>query len=173
MTGHFQLGTFRKTHGYAGGLVLPINFKPPTQFHALDVLFLEVAGQALPYFIEQIKTLNDTDLLVQIEGIIDSHAAQAFVGQMVYLPVAMLPNDESLAMQDHDLIGFQVQDPSLEDSLVVIDVLERRMQPLLCLGHTDKEPHIFIPYVDAFIDRVELVTKTIHLKAPSELYQLD
>jgi ribosomal 30S subunit maturation factor RimM len=47
------------------------------------------------------------------------------------------------------------------------------MQPLLCLGHTDKEPHIFIPYVDAFIDRVELVTKTIHLKAPSELYQLD
>jgi ribosomal 30S subunit maturation factor RimM len=92
---------------------------------------------------------------------------------MVYLPEALLPKDESLAVQDHDLIGFQVQDPSLKDSLVVIDVLERRMQPLLCLGYTNKEPHIFIPYVDAFIDRVELVTKTIHLKAPSELYQLD
>lgn len=173
MTGHFQLGTFRKTHGYAGGLVLPINFKHPSQFHALDVLFLAVAGQALPYFIEQIKTLNATDLLVHIEGIIDNQAAQALVGQVVYLPESLLPNDESLAVQDHDLVGFQVKDPSLNESLVVIDVLERRMQPLLCLGHPNKAPHVFIPYVDAFVDRIDLMANTLHLKAPSDLYQLD
>jgi ribosomal 30S subunit maturation factor RimM len=72
----------------------------------------------------------------------------------------------------HELVGYQVVNPGVEESIRVKDVLDRPGQPLLELLVGEEGRVVFIPCVDPFIERMDRDARVLYLTAPHELYFL-
>ena len=171
MTGYFQIGYFKKTHGYKGDLVLRFETQDPVLLAALDSFFIESESGPLPYFIENVRSQKLDDWIVHVEDVDDEQAARKLVGQAVFIPehlVPELPEDEYYL---HELIGFKVKDLSNHKELLVKDVIDRPNQPLLLLNAGDKD--VLVPLVDAFVVSINKAEQLIELQIPEALYEIN
>ena len=172
MTGYFQIGYFRKTHGYKGDLVLRFETQDPALLAALDSFFLESESGPLPYFIHNIKSQKQDDWIVHIEDVDDELAAKRLVGKAVYIPehlVPELPEDEYYL---HELIGFDARDEDANKRMKVSDVIDRPNQPLLVLTDADGRD-VMVPLVDAFVLNIDKANQLIELQVPEALYDIN
>lgn len=172
MEGYFQLGYLRKKHGYKGEVILHVESDHPARYASLDVLFFEEAGQPIPYFISSIRTHVTSEFILRLEDADDEASVQALVGKAVYLPEEALPELDDDQYYYHEIIGYEVRDQAVAETMTLEDVIERPGQPLLVLSHPDRENPIYIPLVDEFVVSMDKKAKCLTLAAPSELYFL-
>lgn len=83
MKNHIQVGNTRKPFGVNGELKLQIEPQYFEDVLKTDVLFIEINGALVPYFIDQIKTT--ADLIVQFEDLDTREKAAKLVSRPVYL----------------------------------------------------------------------------------------
>ena len=170
MEGYFQLGYLRKKHGYKGEVILHVESDHPARYASLDVLFFEEAGQPIPYFISSIRTHVTSEFILRLEDADDEASVQALVGKAVYLPEEALPELDEDQYYYHEIIGFDVKDQAVAETMTLEDVIERPGQPLLVLSHPERENPIYIPLVDEFVVSMDKKAKCLTLAAPAELY---
>ncbi len=102
--------------------------------------------------------------LVRIEGIADATAADALGHVDVFLARDDAPLDEGEYF-DADLIGCRLLDEAGVDRGTVVDVLHYPAQDMLVVGTA----RLFLPLVRAFVARVDVASKTIHVSVPPGL----
>ena len=102
--------------------------------------------------------------LVQFEGIADATAAMLLVGAQLTIARDDAPLQDGEYFDD-DLIGCRLVDEEHIERGVVTGVLHYPNQDLLVIGSQTT----LLPLVQAFIARVDVANKTIHVTVPPGL----
>ncbi len=102
--------------------------------------------------------------LVRIAGIDDANAAEALGRPDVLIARDDAPLDEGEYF-DADLIGCRLIDETGADRGAVVEVAHYPAQDMLVIG----PERLFLPLVRAFVARVDVAHKTIHVTVPPGL----
>ena len=165
----FCLGKFIKVHGYKGEVVLLLDTDSPEKYSGLDVLFVDMEGSLVPWFIEDISIIEDLATL-QLEEVTGPDEARNFLKKNVYLPVEKLGKLEGKEFYFHEIIGYSVEDKKHGYIGKVEEILDRPEQEIIRILSGKKE--ILIPLNDHLISKLDRKKKVLHLDTPEGLIDL-
>lgn len=138
----------------------------------MESVFLDIDEELVPFFLDQIQSLNGQKMILTLEEV-DSSAAAALVGKEVYLSREFMPepaNDQEFLEQE--LIGWSAVDVERGTLGHVEGVLDNTAQQLFLI-ESPENGRILVPAVEAFIAKVDRNTKTIYLQLPEGLVDLN
>ena len=110
----------------------------------------------------QVKYHSDS-VVAGARGVVDRTAAEALRGARIFLSRADFPPSQEGEFYWVDLIGLQVANREGQSMGVVRELLETGPQTVLVLEYEQdgKAAERMIPFVSAYVDKVDLVAKTI------------
>ena len=174
-TDYQHIGRTRKLHGIHGELKVEIQDRWLEDFLRAEVLFLEIQGQLVPHFVEQVR--GGSALLIQFEDVADRDAALALTSKQIYLRQSDLLADdqrefyaEEVSLQYTYLIGYQLVDAQLGPVGEIKDVLDMPQQEMAVVNYKDSEA--LVPLAEALIERIDDTTQTLHMRLPEGLLDL-
>src|SRR5690606_18457875 len=109
ITDHFYIGYISKTRGLKGEVQLFFEFDD-YQSLELDVLFLQLNGKLVPYFVDRVKLLPNRTAYVFFDDVNHIDEAQPLVRKQVYLPNDKRPERHPDDFRLTDLKGYTVTD---------------------------------------------------------------
>ena len=165
----FELGFITKLHGLKGGLILHLDVDEPFFYTNLEIVFLEVRQQLVPYFIESIN-IKDKKAIVFFEDIQTLEEAEALKGLVAWLPLAALPELEEDQFYFHDVLGFDVVDVNHGDIGVVQFFNSGGAQDLMIVDMKGTE--VIVPVVDGVMQKADLKTKKLYVNLPEGLLDI-
>jgi 16S rRNA processing protein RimM len=165
----FYLGKFIKTHGYKGEVVLLLDTDDPEQYTGTEVLFVDLEGSLVPWFIEKME-INNEYATLSLEDVAGPEEAKKLVKRNVFLPVKSLEQLKGNEFYFHEIIGFEVKDKKHGNIGRVTEVLDRPEQEIIRIIFGTKE--ILIPLSDQIISKVDRKRKILHLDTPEGLIDL-
>jgi 16S rRNA processing protein RimM len=166
---YFYLGLITKTHGYDGKVVAFIDADEPEAYADIEMVFLNIQGRLVPYFLEE-TSLKNSKLIVRFQDVRTPEQAAALVKKEMYLPLSALPALSGNKFYYHEIKGFTVVDAQFGIVGNVADVLEYPAQAVLQVFHEGKE--VLIPIGEDVILEVDRPGKTIRIQAPDGLLDL-
>jgi 16S rRNA processing protein RimM len=167
--GYFLLGKIIRTHGYKGGLKAIFDVDEPREYQELEMLFIEIKEQLIPWMIESIHFENNKANL-KLADLKDMEGAEKLVGHFIYLPEELLPKLRGNKFYYHEVAGFKVID-SKHGNIGNIDrVIDLPNNPLFSIIFNNKE--ILLPISDEIIIKVDRKKKVIEVKAPEGLIDI-
>lgn len=166
---YFQLGKVIKTYGYKGELVIHLDTNNPEEYQDMDMLFLNMEGSLVPWYIDDID-LNGDLATIKLDDIISLEKAREFVGFEVYLPLKDLKQLSDNEFYFHEVIGFKAVDKEHGDIGEVVEILERTEQEIIRIMHEGKE--IMVPLTDEMISSIDRKAKVLYLQTPPGLIDL-
>jgi len=138
----------------------------PTKIH---VIFLEQKkDELLPFFVEQIRSKGNEELLVKLEGIDNREAAAKYIRRDVWLP----EEEVQTHIQKNNPIGwvgYRLMDQG-RDLGPVLEVIEQPHQVLCRLEMQAKE--VLIPINEQTLDKVDHKNRSIMLTLPDGLLEV-
>lgn len=162
----FFLGHISRTHGQNGALVAHLDTDRPEQYSKLESILLEVGSGLVPFFIRNISSYKNNQVLLVFEDVAKEEAKN-LVGAELYLPLALLPPLSGKQFYFHEIEGFTAIDTKFGTIGTINYVLDRPTQPLFVVIHGEAE--VFIPAIDDFIESIDREAKTIYLACPEGL----
>lgn len=167
----YYLGRITRTNGNKGGVSIFLDVDDPQEYTELDAVFVEIKGQLIPYFIEEINlhTSKNTALLY-FEDINDVETATTLTNCNLYLPLSSLPVLEGNKFYFHEVIDFVLIDESFGEIGKIAQILEYPNQALFQIFYKEKE--VLIPINDRFIVSVDREKKEIKMNLPDGLIQV-
>lgn len=167
--GYFLLGKIIRTHGYKGGLKAIFDVDQPQEYRELDMLFVEVRDQLIPWMVEDIHFERNKANL-KLTDLKDMEGAERLVGCFIYLPVELLPKLRGNKFYYHEVNGFTVHDESRGDIGNIDRVIDLPNNPLFAITFGEKE--ILLPISDEIILKVDRKKKLIEVRAPEGLIDI-
>jgi 16S rRNA processing protein RimM len=164
-----RIGKIVATHGLQGAVIMTHIVGNSQWLKPEDVLFLELHKESyIPFFISQLKTLNDEEYVLNLEDTNSNEAARKLVGKNVYV------NEDILSKHATDSpllwIGFNVVDREKGSLGPIEDVLQAGPQWLAKITYNDKE--VLLPLVDDMILDVNMKNKFVRMDLPDGILDL-
>jgi 16S rRNA processing protein RimM len=104
------------------------------------------------------------DIVARFDDVDDRDAAQAFAGAQVYVPRASFPTPAADEFYWVDLIGLAVVNREGVALGRVEGLLETGPHCVLRLDTRERDgSEVMIPFVGAYVDRVDLAARTLHV----------
>lgn len=169
------VGRLRKAHGIRGALVVqPITDAPAEVFAAGRRLFAgTVDGEPDPdrgeLTVASARPLPDGSLLVRFAGIDDRTASERWRGRYLLAATDTLRPPAAGEVYVHELAGMHVERPTGESLGTVRDVLELPQGLALEVAHGGGTT--LLPFVDAFVQRVDRDARRIVATPPDGLFE--
>jgi 16S rRNA processing protein RimM len=167
--GYFLLGKIIRTHGYKGGLKAIFDVDQPQEYQQIEMLFLDVKGQLIPWMVDDIHFENNKANL-KLTDLKDMEGAEKLVGSFIYLPVELLPKLRGNKFYYHEVAGFKVHDETHGDIGIIDHIVELPNNPLFAINFKGKE--ILLPISDELILRVDRRKKLVNVRAPEGLIEI-
>jgi 16S rRNA processing protein RimM len=164
-----EVGRIADAWGIKGWFKVIAHSADPEALFAAKQWFLLPAEKGAKNFvgtvllpIKQVRPHSDTIVATSV-AVPDRNAAEALRGARVFISREHFPKTDDGEFYWVDLMGLKVHNRAGEDLGVVKDLLATGPQTTLVLGFEadGKEQERMIPFVDAYIDKVDLVAKTI------------
>ncbi|HMM12039.1 MAG TPA: ribosome maturation factor RimM [Bacteroidales bacterium] len=165
----FYFGKIIKTHGIQGELSIRIDADQPARYSKLKMLFVDISGKPVPFFIRQLSIRNDK-AYVMFEDIQSVEKALTLTGKNLYLPTDQLPRLKGNKFYFHEVTNFLLVDESFGELGAIVQVIPYPGQPVFQVFHKGKE--VLIPLHDQIILKVDRRSKTITIKAPEGLIDM-
>jgi 16S rRNA processing protein RimM len=167
--GYFLLGKIIRTHGYKGGLKAIFDVDQPQEYSELDMLFIEIKDQLIPWMVESVH-FEKNKANLKLTDLSDIDSAEKLVGRFIYLPDELLPKLKGNKFYYHEVLGFKVHDESHGNIGIIDRVIELPNNPLFAITFGEKE--ILLPISDEIILKVDRKKKMIEVRAPEGLIDL-
>ncbi|MDX1942637.1 MAG: ribosome maturation factor RimM, partial [Saprospiraceae bacterium] len=153
-----------------GELKIQIEEEYLEDFLQAEVIFLEISGKQVPYFIEKIRSGNE--MLLKLEDINSREAATPLASKEIFLREEdLLPVEEGEVDFDYeDLIGFQIIDTEAGSIGKIEKVIEYPQQMMAVLQYQERE--ILIPLHENLIHDINIEEQTIIMNLPIGLLDL-
>jgi 16S rRNA processing protein RimM len=166
-----KTGTISKVNKKTGELTIIFAGKRSEfELHS-EVIFLEIDGGLVPFFVAEEGPISPEYFRVTLEGYNDPEVAQRFVGCKVFLPSDENNQPAGVDGVDLDALrGFEVFDEKYGLLGEVAAVIESPEQVLLQVFRDDTE--ILIPFTEAFLLGFDMEKKIISLDLPDGLVDL-
>lgn len=166
----YLLGKLTKTHGLKGELAIWLDVDYPEDYEELDSVLLEIKGQLVPYFIEEIQ-IRANKSIIKFEDIDTIEEAQKLVNCDIYLPEDNLPElEDEDQFYYHEIIDFDVIDEEKGKLGKVLAVYTSDRQDLISMQYEGKE--ILIPIDDDIVKTVNREKKEIYTHLPDGLLEV-
>ena len=165
----FYIGYITKTKGLKGELQLFFEYPEPNDLD-LDILFLDINGKLIPYFVNQVKLQPNQTANIYLEDIDVVEKAEKLVRKKVYLPKSKLPERNPNEFLITDLKGFLVIDENQGELGEIIDIHEYPQQYVAVVPHQFRE--ILFPLNDEFIIEIDENKGVLHVNLPEGLIDL-
>ncbi len=166
---HFYLGKITKKHGFEGRLHIFLDTDEPWEYENLEVVFVDISGNLVPYFIESIN-LNGNKALVNFMDIDSGDKADSLLGKDMYLPMSQLPKLTGNRFYYHEAKNMLVIDKNHGEIGMVATVLEYPNQSVFQVFHNDKE--VLIPISKEIIKKFNRKENKILIEAPEGLLDI-
>ena len=164
-----EVGRIADAWGIKGWFKVIAHSADPEALFSAKQWFLLPAEKGAKHFtgtvllpIKQVRPHSDT-IVATSPAVADRNAAEALRGARVFVSREHFPKTDDDEFYWVDLMGLQVRNREGVDLGVVKDLLATGPQTTLVLGYeaNGKEQERMIPFVDAYIDKVDLAAKTI------------
>lgn len=162
----FYLGQITKPFGIKGQLCCFFDTDEPGKYARLETVFIDLDGERLPYFIEDIQYRGGNNFVVKFQDV-DEQEAKELVKAELYLPLSELPPLTGNRFYYHEVIGFQVIDKEKGNIGICQDFIDISHNPIMQIEHEGTE--ILIPAIDEVFERIERENRIIHICAPEGL----
>lgn len=133
-------------------------------------LFIDIDGQRVPFFMEAVDLISDTQAIVKLEFINSLEEAREYTGHEVYLDEKDTGDQGKKAGTPEELLGYLVIDQKLGEIGTVSDYIHGEINPVWVIEHAGKE--IMIPATEDFIQLIDHKNSSLHLDLPEGLTDL-
>jgi 16S rRNA processing protein RimM len=166
----YLLGKITKTHGLKGELAIWLDVDYPEDYEDLDSVLLEVKGELVPYFVEEIQ-IRPNKSIIKFEDIHTIEEAQKLVNCDIYLPEDNLPElEDNDQFYYHEIIGYTVVDATKGELGKVLAVYTSDRQDLIAMQYEGKE--VLIPIDDDIVKTVDREKKELYTNLPEGLMEV-
>lgn len=167
-----KVGKTQKAHGIKGELKLNVEEHFIDDLFETEALFIEIKGQKIPYFIENLQEGNA--LILKLEGVDNRTDAE----QLMHKDVYMKRDDISLSdelIASEGLVykfteGFKIVDVQYGEIAEIEEVVEFPQQEMAYVTYQDKT--LLLPLHPNFIVDVDREKKVITMNLPDGLLDL-
>ncbi len=165
----FYIGYISKTRGLKGELQIYFDFEDYQELD-LDLLFVELNGKLVPFFVAAAKIHENRTGYFFFEDIDHIDKAQALCKKKVYLPLDKKPQRPEGEFYFTDLVGFVAIDEQLGTLGEIAQVMEYPQQYLASVNYNGTE--LLFPLNDEFIVEIDEQAKTLLLQLPEGLLDI-
>ncbi|MEX2371014.1 MAG: hypothetical protein WD578_08415 [Bacteroidales bacterium] len=163
-----HIGTLIKPHGYKGEMLLKGKAEIIKDLKKGIALFIDLSGQRIPFFIEEISNDNAGDrCIVKFEFIDEDIEAKRFVGCPVYSELTSSGSEKFTGIENNDYAGFTVIDQVSGDEFVVKEHIHNPGNPILLLEKEGRE--VMLPGEANYILSIDITGKQIIAAFPEGL----
>lgn len=169
MSESVRIGKITGPHGVDGTLSFTHALRKNTRFDQWDCLLVELhPGSYIPFFIESIRSISDTECLCKFEELDSREAARALANKNIY-PSVNFTVEDVIKPGIRRQIGFMVYDG---DRMIgeVIDVIEGGQNEMWVVQYGDKE--VLIPSQADWVEFIHPGNKMIKMNLPEGLLDL-
>ncbi|MFK5854840.1 MAG: ribosome maturation factor RimM [Bacteroidota bacterium] len=163
---YFYLGKVVKAHGYEGKVSIYFDTDEPQEYIDIDMVFVDIAGSLVPYFINELSLLNNK-AVVSFMDVDDADKANGLVNKELYLPLSLLPKLTGNKFYYHEVKNMMVIDEDFGKLGPISAVLEYPNQAVLQVFVDQKE--VLIPISTEIIINVDRPQNIMTIKAPEGL----
>ncbi|MCC6840133.1 MAG: 16S rRNA processing protein RimM [Flavobacteriales bacterium] len=168
------VGSLGKPWGNRGELALRLDGINLAEIHGAGVLFVELDGSRVPFFISHIHEHPRAGAVVKFEDIDNPQAAAFLVNAPVFAPPGHeLPpegEDEEEGLDPEELIGMHVLDEEHGPLGEVVGTDGTEDHPVMVVRHGDHE--ILIPMVEQMVVGIDLDSGHLVVRTPPGLVEL-
>ena len=174
MKDNIQVGVTRKPFGVNGQLKLQIE---PTYLEDVlkaDVLFLEIGGQQVPYFIENFQEAGD--LIVHFEEVESREQAAKIVSRPVFLrPTDIIPLEEKeIALETIEphlkYLHYQIEEVELGKIGEIVRIEIFPQQEMAFVEYQGRE--VMIPLHPSFVVKEDKENRVLRLDLPEGMLEI-
>lgn len=171
-----SVGKLLKTHALKGELNMLLDIDAG-YLEEGNPAILDIDGIYVPFYAESVRTKGSFSFLVKFEGIDNEIEAKKLVNKTVYalrdrLKDFMLENyDEEYALYD-DLIGWTIKDTEAGVIGKIVEIDTNTENELFIVETTDGNT-VYIPLTEDFIEKIDEDNKTITMRLPEGLLDLN
>ncbi|MDE6018908.1 MAG: ribosome maturation factor RimM [Muribaculaceae bacterium] len=171
-----SVGKLLKTHALKGELNMLLDIDPG-YLEEGNPAILDIDGIYVPFYADSIRTKGSFSYLVKFDGIDSEIEAKKLVNKTVYalrdkLKEYMLENyDEEYALYD-DLVGYTIRDLDFGVIGKVVEI-DTNTENELFIVETPDGNTVYIPLTEDFIEKMDEDNKTIIMRLPEGLLDLN
>jgi len=166
----FYLGKIVKKYSFKGELLAKLDTDQPELYEHLDVIFVQVRNNLIPFFIESSQLHKSELLRIKFEDVDTEGDADALLKSELYIPLEFLPKLEGNKFYFHEVINFKIIDKNFGEVGIIKAINDSTAQSLFEVDRDGLE--ILIPMNDEFIIEVNRDKKTITVETPLGLIDL-
>ena len=173
MKENVHVGYTRKPFGVNGQLKLQIEPTYLSDALKAEVLFVEIDGQQVPYFIDNFNTTGD--LVVLFEEVESREKAAKLVGRPIFLrPADILPLEEKAASIGSDTapqyLNYQIEEKDLGPIGPIVRIEEFPQQEMGFVEYQGRE--VMIPLHPSFVVEEDRAKKVLVLALPEGILEI-
>lgn len=165
----FYIGYITKTKGLKGEVQLYFEFEDYKSLD-LDVVFAEMNGKMVPFFVASHKIYPNSTGLFYFDDIDHIDKAQALLKKKIYLPLSKMPERDEDEFFYTDLKGFIAVDETLGELGEIIEVNEYPQQFVATVHYKNRD--ILFPLNEDFIVEIDDEENILHLDLPEGLLDI-
>lgn len=166
----FNLGNITRCNRKTAELTISFDAGQPEGLTGTDVIFIEIDGGLVPFFVKNIRPKNHDNCLVVLEDFDTPDKAERLVGNKVFLSDDQqdeLSDDQFFA---NEIIGYEVIDEVHGAIGIIEHIIENTQQEILQIRFNKKE--ILIPLVEQIFTKISRKQKKLFVNAPEGLIDL-
>jgi 16S rRNA processing protein RimM len=164
------LGTLAKPHGTKGSLQLRYSGLKAEDIKERGLVFVEIDGLPVPFFIESFQDKTDDMAILKIEGVDSETKAREFAGFQVYVMKNQVKHKSGNVKELPGFKGYRVIDRHLGFVGYASEIVNTTTNPLLLVILEGKE--YLIPVHEDIILDFDDKEKLIRVDAPEGLFDL-
>lgn len=174
MSEYQSIGFTKKTYGVKGEIKLNIKDRYLEDFAQAEVIFFNLAGRKIPYFIEYINFENPFTL--KFEDYHSKEAALELTGKEIFMRTKdLLPEEEKILeieeLEYEKYVGYQIEDASKGNLGIIKEIVEYPQQEMAILLINENE--VLIPLNEYLIISINEEDKRIKMDLPQGLLELE
>ena len=166
----YSFGTLIKTHGIHGEYILRLNNLQIQDIPEMELVFIEINGLLVPFFISYLSENNKTSLIIKFDEINENEQAKEFVGCNVYIPSNETNINSKLLQEEASFLGYEVIDKKHGKVGIIEDYLNIKNNPLMKVRSKEKE--LLIPYHEDIFQDINDNNKTVYVNLPEGLINI-
>jgi 16S rRNA processing protein RimM len=165
----FYIGYITKTKGLKGEVQLFFEYDEP-ELLDLDVVFAEINGKMVPFFVSACKLQNNNTGNLYFDDVDHIDKAQVLVKKKIYLPLTKMPDRSDDEFHYFDLKGFTVSDETQGELGEIIDVNEYPQQFVATVLYKGTE--VMFPLNEDMIVEIDEDEETLLVDLPEGLLDI-
>ncbi len=166
---YIEIGYTKKTRGINGEVKVFVKDEYFDDFLEAGVLFIDVQGGYVPFFVESIRETNA--LLLKFEDINSPEEAAPVTGKPFYMRASDLRAPQSAPPTDFSLLrGFRIVDLDSGPVGPIREILELPQQIMAVVEYGDGE--VLIPLNDQLITGIDEEAQILEMDLPEGLLEL-